>query len=247
MDSSDTHIPSYNSELIYDIPLVKVKTNPEKRIRKLRRLYKNDLEYIGLRESMKEFGLIHPIILDTNFELVIGFRRFFAATELSWKTIAAYIKNLTEEQKLDYEISENVNRKNFNDYEFYIAIAKRKRLYEKNHPDTIRGKYTRNSAKKVSDAFINETISFMDQRSESFTEHYSKIYGLTRRALEYKIQIGEAFLDEKFTKKTENLTMQKKITQTRLISILRKKEIQNHINSIEKKDQKMKKKKNLRE
>src|SRR5690349_10050862 len=50
--------------------------------------------------SMKEEGLIHPVILrkvGSAYELVAGERRFRAAEKLGWKTIEARVIEATDE------------------------------------------------------------------------------------------------------------------------------------------------------
>ncbi len=211
-------LESYDGEMIYQVFLEDINPRSKERIRKLKERYKDDPDYISLREDMRAQGQINPIQLDTNLKLVAGFRRYLVAMELNWKTIGATIKEYTEEERLDTELSENLNRKNFTDYETYIGLAKRKRLYEEKHPETARGKYDRNN---INETIINETVSFLDQRSESFTEHYARRYGYNRRTLEYKIQIGEAILNNEFHPKTIREIEGGKLTQKQILSKLR--------------------------
>jgi len=42
-----------------------------------------------LAKSMEQLGLLHPIIIDSNFTLLSGVRRLRAAEKLGWKTIEA--------------------------------------------------------------------------------------------------------------------------------------------------------------
>ena len=45
------------------------------------------LEIEELAESIKRFGLLNPIIVDTNYILVAGYRRLEAAKRLGWSSI----------------------------------------------------------------------------------------------------------------------------------------------------------------
>lgn len=68
-----------------------------------------DLE--RLMESLKKHGQLTPIIINGKNELIAGFRRLEAAKRLAWKSIEAVIIDRTsEQQKLEIEIEENIQR-----------------------------------------------------------------------------------------------------------------------------------------
>ena len=127
--SKDNHISeptlSYKTTL-EDVPLSKIKLDPQQRIRQESGDYKNDPKYIALKESMIKLGQLHAITLKENYKLLAGFYRFCVAFELGWKTIKAKIYfNISEYDEILIEIIENNNRKDFTSYEFY-SIGKDK-------------------------------------------------------------------------------------------------------------------------
>lgn len=66
-----------------------------------------------LSESMKEVGLIQPILLTPNndkLEVVAGQRRWLAAKRLKWKKIRAEVRKLTREQIAVIRANENLQR-----------------------------------------------------------------------------------------------------------------------------------------
>lgn len=66
-----------------------------------------------LSESMKEIGLIQPILLTPNndkLEVVAGQRRWLAAKRLKWKTIRAEVRKLTRVQIALIRANENIQR-----------------------------------------------------------------------------------------------------------------------------------------
>jgi len=68
---------------------------------------------VELSESMKELGLIQPIVLsekDGKFEIVAGHRRWLAAKRLGWKDIAAIVKALDRTQIALIRAAENLQR-----------------------------------------------------------------------------------------------------------------------------------------
>lgn len=66
----------------------------------------------GLAQSMDIIGQLNPILIDNNFNLISGERRFQAAKSLKWEVIEVKkYSDLTEEEKLVIEIEENIKRK----------------------------------------------------------------------------------------------------------------------------------------
>jgi len=82
------------------------KTNPRKTYSK-----ENIKE---MAESMAPpVGLLQPITLRPladGFEIVFGWRRYMAATALKWKTIPAIVKYYTDEQMLEFQLIEYLQR-----------------------------------------------------------------------------------------------------------------------------------------
>jgi ParB family chromosome partitioning protein len=90
----------------------------------------------ALAESLKRFGLINPIVVNRKDELVAGGRRLEAARYLGWRTIDALILDAPEKlTKLEYEIEENIQRREFSAEE--IALATRE-LQKLRHPGFFR-------------------------------------------------------------------------------------------------------------
>ncbi|MCX8045032.1 MAG: ParB/RepB/Spo0J family partition protein [Desulfobacterota bacterium] len=94
----------------------------------------------SLRESMRELGLLNPIVVTERHELVAGHRRLAAAQQLGWETIeATVVKARDEADLLAMEIDENLQRLDFSPEE--LARAQR-RLEKLRHP-TLLGKLFR--------------------------------------------------------------------------------------------------------
>ncbi len=87
------------------------------------------LEIEELAESIKRFGLLNPIIVDTNYILVAGYRRLEAVKRLGWSSIDANIIEIKDGiSALELEIEENIQRIQFSDEELLNAFKKLNRI-----------------------------------------------------------------------------------------------------------------------
>ena len=102
----------------------------KKRIRK----DMGDIE--ALAESLKHHGQINPILITGKNVLIAGQRRLEAAKSLGWRTINAVISETSSElSRLELEVEENVQRRDFNMEEIAQATQK---LYRLRNPGIFR-------------------------------------------------------------------------------------------------------------
>ena len=82
-----------------------------------------------LMESMRQFGLLNPIAITTNKELVAGHRRLEAGKRLGWVSIdTVVVETLDEVERLRIEIDENVQRKALSPDELADGFERLKKL-----------------------------------------------------------------------------------------------------------------------
>ncbi|HOE08510.1 MAG TPA: ParB N-terminal domain-containing protein [Treponemataceae bacterium] len=98
---------------------------------KVRKRVRKDLGNIEpLMDSLKRYGLLNPITLNSRYELVAGQRRLEAAKRLGWTSINAVIVDVTDKVSLlEIELEENTQRVEFTDSELlegYAALEKMK-------------------------------------------------------------------------------------------------------------------------
>ena len=99
------------------IPLEDIKV--KKRIRK----EMGDID--SLAESLKRFGQINPVVITKKNVLIAGERRLEAARLLGWRTINAVVADIPDEvTKLEYEMEENIQRRDFTKEEEEEGIRK---------------------------------------------------------------------------------------------------------------------------
>lgn len=62
----------------------------------------------NIAESIKQYGFVQPLVLDTNNEIVIGHGRFYAAKQLKMEAVpCVYVSDLTPEQVRALRIADN--------------------------------------------------------------------------------------------------------------------------------------------
>lgn len=94
-----------------------------------KRIRKEMGDIAALANSMKRFGQISPILITKKNVLIAGGRRLEAARSLGWRTINATIAEIPDElSKLEYELEENFQRRDFTPGEAAEAAKKIQRL-----------------------------------------------------------------------------------------------------------------------
>jgi ParB family chromosome partitioning protein len=94
-----------------------------------KRIRKDMGDIASLADSMKRFGQISPIILNRANVLIAGGRRLEAARFLGWRTINAVIMDITGDvSKLEYEVEENLQRRDFTPQELAEAARELHKL-----------------------------------------------------------------------------------------------------------------------
>lgn len=82
-----------------------------------------------LMESLRDHGLLNPVVITEDFILVAGQRRLEAARRLGWQAIQCrVISSGDDEQMLEIEIAENATRKDFSSDEMADALVRLDRL-----------------------------------------------------------------------------------------------------------------------
>ncbi|WP_078556387.1 ParB/RepB/Spo0J family partition protein [Bacillus alkalicellulosilyticus] len=80
-----------------------------------------------LKESIESHGILQPLILRKSikgYEIVVGERRFRAATLAGLDTVPAVIRELSEEKMMEIALIENLQREDLNPIEEAIAYEK---------------------------------------------------------------------------------------------------------------------------
>ncbi|MCG8571255.1 MAG: ParB/RepB/Spo0J family partition protein [Spirochaetes bacterium] len=104
-----------------ELPLNKIFPNPNQPRKEF------DSESIDqLALSIKNFGMIQPITVakaDDHYEIIAGERRYRAAKQINLKFVPAIVKNLSQREKFEVSIVENIQRENLNPIEEALAFS----------------------------------------------------------------------------------------------------------------------------
>lgn len=87
----------------------------------------NSPDLANLKSSIKEHGLLQPIVirpLAHGFEIIAGHRRFAACKSMRWRFIPSKIRDLSDKQAYEIQLTENIQRKSMDAIEEAEAYQK---------------------------------------------------------------------------------------------------------------------------
>jgi ParB family chromosome partitioning protein len=93
----------------------------------IRDKYNDHQEVESLISSIKEHGLLQPILIrpyQDSFEIVAGHRRFYACKSLRWRHMPCKIRELSDKQSFEIQLTENIQRKSMSALEEAEAYRK---------------------------------------------------------------------------------------------------------------------------
>ena len=110
---------------------------------------------IDLKESIQKVGMLNPIIINENNELVSGYRRLAACTELGWTEIDAIVMEVGSDEikKLDIEYHENIGRQNLKEDDILHYRQTREELLNPPKPKNKILTWMQNVLEKVKNLF----------------------------------------------------------------------------------------------
>lgn len=103
------------SEKIVMLDVNAIQGNPHQPRKDFDRAYLDDL-----MNSIKVHGIIQPLVVSktpAGYQLVVGERRWRAAKALSMKKVPVIVRSVSEQEKLELALVENVQRRNLNPIE----------------------------------------------------------------------------------------------------------------------------------
>jgi ParB family transcriptional regulator, chromosome partitioning protein len=114
-----------DTSIVEPIEMKMIRTSQFAIREKLYKLSSNDDD--ALISSIKEHGLLQPILirpLAHGFEIVAGHRRFHACKSLRWRFIPCKIREMSDKQAYEIQLTENIQRKTMEPIEEAEAFRK---------------------------------------------------------------------------------------------------------------------------
>ena len=189
-----------SNEEIVELNIVELRPNPYQP----RKVF-NDEALKELAESIKEHGVIQPIIVKKSikgYEIVAGERRVRACKMIGLEKIPAIIRPFTDEQMMEIALLENLQRENLNAIEeahAYKSLLEKLNITQeelskkvgksRSHVTNIIGLLR--LPKAVQDMVVNETISMGHARVLSKLEDDNKIIELANKIVEKNLSVRD--------------------------------------------------------
>ena len=119
MDDNETKGSSFISEVEID----KIKPNPDQP-----RVDFDDEAMQELATSIRKVGVIQPVTLreleDGSYQIIAGERRYRASMMLQLETIPAYVKTVNDDDVMEMDLVENIQREDLNAIEIALTYQK---------------------------------------------------------------------------------------------------------------------------
>lgn len=155
---------------------------------------------LELSESIKQFGILQPLLdKDTYYEIIAGERRWRAAKLAGLKKVPVIIKKLTDQEIVEISLIENIQRENLNPIE--EAIAYKRLLTEFNLKQDEVAERVSKSRTAVTNSMrllkLNEKVQQMLVDEMLTTGHARALLGIEDQEEQYVI--AQKIFDEKMS------------------------------------------------
>ena len=146
---------------------------------------RKDTDIESLKKSIESIGLINPLTVNPELELLAGSRRLEAMKELGWQEATVHV---VERDSLEQElisIDENLVKKPLNKLEFEKCLNRGREIYEKLNPLANKVEV---EARNLSPAEKKEEKEKDEQDTDSFAAVTSQKTGLSKAVIKSAIK-----------------------------------------------------------
>ena len=188
----------------------------------------NEDALLELAESIKNFGIIQPIIVQKRedyYEIIAGERRWRAAKMAGLKEVPVIIKNFSDLEVVEIALIENIQRENLNPIEEAYAY---KRLFDEFHlkQDEIAEKVSKSRTavtnairllkldKRVQQMLMDDMITTGHARALLGIEDAEEQVHLAHKIFDEKMSVREV---EKFVQKMQGKKKEKKVVENNFV------------------------------
>jgi ParB family chromosome partitioning protein len=109
-------------EAVHELPIGEIQVNPMQP-----RTYFDSYAEQELIESIREHGIIQPLVVSKEggkYQLIAGERRLRAAKKVGLTTVPTVLRNVSQQQKLEVSLIENIQRQDLNPVEEALAYLR---------------------------------------------------------------------------------------------------------------------------
>ena len=146
-----------------------------------------------LADSIRELGLLNPVTVDSENNLIAGLHRLEAVRTLGWDEVECTVSSLEGLQAELAEIDENFVRNGLSAIEYGEMLLRRKEIYEALHPETKAGIA---QAAAMNRAVGNNVAVKMSATSKSFVEDTAGKLNVAPRTVRREIQTAKNLTQE---------------------------------------------------
>lgn len=118
--STDDELHTGGSSSINEVPVEKIKANPNQPRREF-----SEASLEELAESIRQIGIIQPITLrqmeDGTYQIIAGERRWRASQMAGLNSVPAYVRTADDEKMMQMALVENIQREDLNAIEIALA------------------------------------------------------------------------------------------------------------------------------
>ncbi len=153
-----------------------------------------------IASSIKEIGLLNPITISDNNELIAGLHRLNAFKMLGYAEIEANVVHLSGLKQELAEIDENLIRADLHYIDRGDHLKRRKEIYELLHPETKQGTAQRigqiNNDPLSKLVRVENTSTILDSPAPTFIKDTAAKAGLSESVIKQEIQMSRNFTPE---------------------------------------------------
>ncbi len=171
---------------------MKLETRQLSDIKRNSKYLRHGTDVESLKKSIESIGLINPLTVNKENELIAGSRRFQAITELGWKEVEVHVVDRDLLQQELISIDENLVREPLNRLELEKYLNRGREIYEQLNPNAIKI--------DVSNESLNPENKLKEKEQEkvdndSFAAITSEKTGLSKSVIKSAIKRDELAAD----------------------------------------------------
>lgn len=144
-----------------------------------------DTDVSTLRKSVESVGLIHPVTINQEDELLAGARRFQAVKELGWDEIPVHVVDRDSLVQELISIDENLVRSPLNGLELEKVLNRGREIYETIHPAANKVDL---SSEELSGEEKQEKLAREELDEDSFAAVTAETTGLSKSVIQGAIK-----------------------------------------------------------